>query len=244
MALKENEQENINLSPYADFDEDEEDNASEQQDAAQLAIAEQRELQEKSQKLLNMFTSKDNPWGYSQKGLAAKTLAMRALGTTHGMYARVPIVCKGERCPYAGSCVYQMNDMAPEGEFCPQETAMVEQEVTGYANDLDIENASFSDRTLLNEIVQCDIMLERCKALMAKEISPVIEMSIGIDQEGNEITQPAVSKAWESYERISKKRNEAMQLLMLTRKDRKGDGSTEQKSLSQILAEADDIIDA
>lgn len=230
-------------SPFAVPNEN--DRKENGQDAAQqLAVAERQELQEKSNRLMNLFMSKDNPWGYSEKGLAAKTLAMRALGTTHGMYARVPIVCKGECCPYASSCVWQKNDMAPEGEFCPQETAMLEQEVAGYAHDLDIENASYTDRTLLNEIVQCDVMLERCKALMAKEISPVIEMSIGIDQEGNEITQPAVSKAWESYERISKKRNEAMQLLMLTRKDRKGDGTTEQKSLSQILAEADDIIDA
>lgn len=207
------------------------------------SIAEIAEIDSNSRRMLDKLIDKKNPWGYNYKGLTAKQAAMRMLATSTGMYARVPITCKGEECPYAEQCQLLPYDMAPVGEYCPIETSQIELRVTQYMKDIDIDSASFTDRALVDEIVQCDILLERCKALMAREGSPVIQMSIGIDNEGNEITQPGVSKAWEAYERISKKRNDAYQLLMLTRKDHKNDGDTQQKSLSEILAEADDVID-
>ena len=78
-------------------------------------------------------------------------------------------------------------------------------------------------------------MLERCKALISREGTPVIDIAIGIDNEGNEIRQPTVSKSWEAYEKISKKRDSVYQLLMLTRKDKKSDDSDDSISTSQML---------
>ena len=88
----------------------------------------------------------------------------------------------------------------------------------------------------MSELVTLDIMLERCKALMSKDGTPVIDMAIGVDQEGNEVRQPAVSKAWEAYEKISKKRDQTYQLLMMTRKDRKSkDDDRDGENVSDVL---------
>lgn len=177
-----------------------------------------------------------NPWGLSPKAIEAKRAAMTMLSIKDGMHARVPLICKGEACPYSATCQLVPADMAPVGEYCPVELAQIDIRSQGYSQDVDYDESSFTDRNLMSELVTLDIMLERCKALMAKEGTPVIDMAIGIDQEGNEIRQPNVSKAWDAYEKISKKRDSVYQLLMLTRKDKKSKNSdSENDNASRIL---------
>lgn len=163
---------------------------------------------------------------------------MTMLSTKNGMYAKIPIVCKLNDCPYNESCQLLGCGLAPEGQYCPMETAEIEIRFVGYCKDFSIDSASFTDKTLISEIISCDIMLERCKALIAKEGVPVIDIVAGVAENGEEYTQPVVSKYWEAYERISKKRNVDLQLMMATRKDKKdanaGDGA---KNISEILAE-------
>ena len=94
----------------------------------------------------------------------------------------------------------------------------------------------------MGELIMLDVMLERCKALLAKDGTPVIDMAIGVDQDGNEVRQPAVSKAWEAYEKVSKKRDATYQLLMLTRKDKKNANKDDDaQSLTDTLR---DVIDS
>lgn len=189
-----------------------------------------------------------NAWGYSPKGIEAQKAAMSMLSTRTGMYARIPLLCKADACPYAESCQLLPYDLAPEGEFCPVETAQIEARAAEYVQDAGLnESSSFTDRVLLNEIIGLDIMLERCRALMAKEGTPVIEITAGMSEKGDEIKQPTVSKAWEAYERISKKRDNAYNLMMMTRKDNaKNAEDTTEGSLSEMIANTlseEDFID-
>jgi len=197
---------------------------------------------EQTDELIRQIKSDSNAWGLSTKGLQAKRLAMATLSTKNGLYARVPLVCKGDGCPYADQCQLLPYDMAPEGEYCAVELAQIDMRAMGYTQDIDYDTASFTDKNLMSELVTLDVMLERCKALLAKDGTPVIDMAIGVDQEGNEIRQPAVSKAWEAYEKISKKRDQTYQLLMMTRKDHKESGDQDAKTVSDafrdIISEA------
>ena len=178
-----------------------------------------------------------NMWGHSDLGIQAKRAAMTMLSTKTGMYAKIPITCKAETCPYADSCQLLAYDLAPFGEFCPVETAEIELRYEAYSQDFDLESASFTDKCLVSEIINADIMMERCKALMAKEGVPVIEVVAGISENGEEIMRPEVSKFWDAYERASKKRNDAYQLMQATRKDKRGlEVST--GSITEIIAEA------
>lgn len=196
---------------------------------------EDEQTKENGNKLMTMIKKIDNPWGLTPKALTAKKAALAMIATKNGMYARVPLVCKAEGCPYSDSCMLLAYDMAPEGEYCPTEIAQIEKRSAGYSQDIDYDSASFTDKNLLSELVTLDIMLERCKALISREGTPVIDIAIGIDNEGNEIRQPTVSKSWEAYEKISKKRDSVYQLLMLTRKDKKSDDSDDSISTSQML---------
>ena len=177
-----------------------------------------------------------NMWGYSEVGLQAKTAAMTMLSTKTGMYARIPLICKAEGCPYADSCSLLPYNLAPLGEPCPVETAQIEIRFAGYEKDFDIDTASFTDKNLVSDLINHDIMLERCKALLNKEGVLVQDVFAGVTEQGDVYYKPEVSKHWEAYERVQKKRNEIYDMMMATRKNKKGEDKTTD-SLTQMMAE-------
>ena len=176
-----------------------------------------------------------NVWGYSSVGLEAKKAAMSMLSTKTGMYSRIPLVCKADACPYAESCSLLPYNLAPYGEPCPVETAQIELRFEGYSSDFG-DMASFTDKNLVSELINLDVMIERCKALIAKEGILVQEVFAGVTEQGEVFTRPEVSKHWEAYERVQKKRNDTYELMLATRKNKKGEVQ-DSDSLTRMVAE-------
>ena len=201
-----------------------------------------KDLEEQTNRIIENMKKSKSVWNLSHRGNQGVKLAMAGLSMTNGMYSRVPLVCKGNECPYADQCPLLPYDEIEEGGYCAWEIAQIEYRANRYAQDIDYDSASFTDKTLMGELIMLDVMLERCKALLAKDGTPVIDMAIGVDQDGNEVRQPAVSKAWEAYEKVSKKRDATYQLLMLTRKDKKNANKDDDaQSLTDTLR---DVIDS
>lgn len=179
-----------------------------------------------------------NIWGHSALGLEAKKAAMSMLSTKNGMYARIPLICKSNGCPYADSCTLLKYNLAPLGEPCPKETAEIELRYSAYDQDFQLDNASFTDRNLVSELINYDIMLDRLRALLVKEEVLIVDVVTGITEQGEEYTHPEVSKTWEAYERVEKKRNNIYDLMLATRKSQKSnDKDAGDKSITQILSE-------
>lgn len=182
-----------------------------------------------------------NIWGHSFKGAQAKSAAMSALATSTGMYARIPLVCKAEACPYASFCKLLSYGLAPEGEACPEEAALIELSHMGYDQDFNINNSSFTDRNLVATIIEYDVLIRRVQTLLSKEQDPVNEIVAGVNEvTGEEYTHPEISKYLEALDKIVKKRNDLYQLMMATRKDKKDDGENN-KSIVEIV---DEVIEA
>ena len=185
----------------------------------------------------NFERNLSNTWGYSNVGIEAKRAAMSMLATKTGMYARIPLMCKAESCPYSESCSLLPYNLAPIGEPCPIETAQIEIRYAGYEKDFNLDSASFTDKNLVAELINHDIMLERCKALITKEGVLVTDVVAGVSENGEEFYRPEVSKHWEAYERIQKKRNEIYNLMMATRRDNKDKEGSGEDSLAKAMAE-------
>lgn len=159
------------------------------------------------------------------------------LSTKSGLYAKIPIVCKTDSCPYAQSCALLPYGLAPLGEKCPWETAMIETRYAHYVEDYNLDESSFTDKTLISELVNIDIMLERTKALMSAEQVPITEVVAGMTESGEEYTRPEVSKAYELYERNLNRKDKILESMLGTRKSRKGQ-SEETTSFSDLLSDA------
>lgn len=213
-------------------------NNDDQENVLPCELAEDTQLEEAQNSRLNFERSlaNSNIWNHSSLGVEAKRAAMTMLSTKHGMYARVPLICKADACPYAETCQLLPYGLAPQGEICPIEAAQIELRYHGYSDDFDLSEASFTDKNLISEIINLDIMMERCKALMAKEGVPVVDVVAGISEQGEEFFRPEVSKHFEAYDRAQRRRNELYQLMMATRRDKKND-IKEVKSITDVLAE-------
>lgn len=205
---------------------------------SEVGIAADELLDSPVEENANQFVASlaNNPWGLSPKAMTAKQAAMRQLSTKSGLYASVPITCKGDACPYSESCRLLPYDLAPEGEYCPVEIARVEHLAVGYYSDFDIDDMSMTDKSLLDEVIFLDVMLERCRALLSKEGTPVTDILIGMTERGEEIRQPNVSRAWEAYEKITKRKDQKLQLLAQTRniKMKQDDGAQHESWLQTI----------
>jgi hypothetical protein len=183
----------------------------------------------------NFEKSLQNMWGYSDVGSEAKKAAMTMLSTKTGMYARIPLVCKAEGCPYAETCSLLPYSLAPQGEPCPMETAQIELRYEGYRNDFDLDDASFTDKNLVISLINADIMIERCKALLNKEGVLVEDVFAGVSEQGEVYTKPEISKHWEALERAERKRDSIYELMQATRKNKKGQND-DKDSITDMLA--------
>ena len=178
-----------------------------------------------------MARIKDNIWGHSKAGLLALKANMQMLSTKSGMYARIPIHCKGDDCPYAESCITLAEGLAPEGEACPTEVALLARKLQQYSDEFGLggEDSSPTDEALVAEIILMEIQMKRCEALMSQETNPIQTMVVGVSDGGDPIEQPQVSKTVEAYERFSKKRNADYDLLVATRKNKQKNGEGDKK---------------
>lgn len=183
-----------------------------------------------------------NIWGHSELGKEATKAAMTMLSTKTGLYAKIPLTCKAEMCPYANTCSLLPYGLAPLGEKCAMEIATIQTRYLGYMEDYDLDTASFTDNTIVGEIINLDIMLERAKALMSAEQIPITQVIAGMTESGEQYTRPEVSKAYEIYERTLNKKEKLLESLLGTRKSRKG-SETQTSSIQDLLSKALDTTD-
>lgn len=187
-----------------------------------------------------MMDTVGNPWGYSEGALESKKAAMTMLSTKTGLYSRIPIVCKGCNCPYGATCGLLEFGLDTVGERCVLETTMIEQKLANYTEEFGLDESSYTDWTMVKELINAEIMIERCLALMSQEGSAITEEFIGTSESsGVDYFRKEISKTQELYERNLKIKERILDTMMATRKAKsrmKGDdGNTERSILDSIF---------
>ncbi|OXB94782.1 hypothetical protein [Parageobacillus galactosidasius] len=166
-------------------------------------------------------------WTRNPKAVEAIEIARRLRKTKHGLYASVPIICKGQGCPYAHSCPLVEMDKAPYGEKCPIEIAALEDLFHRYCEHfgIDPDNPKPSDTVdlmMIKDLVDADIALLRCDNKMAWDADYIIHNTVGMTEEGERITKQELHPLTEYKEKLIARKNKTFQLLNSTRKDKEG----------------------
>ena len=145
--------------------------------------------------LLDKFVQQYNSWGYTEDGQLLYDKAMHMLATDHAIYARMPIICKGENCIYKNDPLHKAGIVKVE--------------------------SSYTDKVLVHELITLDLLISRAmQYINNKDYEPVVDVVTNITETGQEITQPMVSKGIELYTNLVQKRDKVFELLSATRKDK------------------------
>lgn len=159
-------------------------------------------------------------WNMSSKGIEAVKLAVSTANTKHGLYSTVPIVCKGYDCPYKNTCSLIPIDMAPTGERCPIEIAMVMKIYDDYVKELDIDETSRVDLSLIKELIDIEVTMLRADKSLAEAATFIEDVVFNITEKGEVLTKPEINKAQVLKDTLMKRRHEILSKLNATRKDK------------------------
>ena len=184
-----------------------------------------------------------NRWNYSQKGYMNKRLISKHLNSMkNGLFSVFPIPCKQQGCPYGDTCIALQNNMQPPiGEPCILEVNKIENLIIGYSSDFNIDSASTSDKVFIQELIQLDLLMDRCQILMSRDVDILQDVTMGVTEDGEVYTQPVVSRYLEAWERMSKRRQSILNEMMATRHSRKGmkkDELNDEDMLMKIISDA------
>lgn len=174
------------------------------------------------------ITSVEMPksWKLSDKGREAIQLAVGMAKTKHGLYASIPMLCKGEKCPYASVCPLVDMGKAPEGERCSLEIAMILKKYEEYCDEFGIDENNIVDMGLVKDLIDYDIQLFRAENKIAVQGDFIEEVVVSVTESGEAITAPQLSKATEYKDKIMNKKFKVLELMNSTRKDKAGDKLT------------------
>jgi hypothetical protein len=110
----------------------------------------------------------------------------------------------------------------PYGEPCIIEVTKIENLIVSYSNDFKLDTCSTSDKVFLQELIQIDLLMDRCQNLMAQDVTPLQEVAMGVSEDGEVYTQPVVSRYLDVWERMSKRRQSILNDMLATRKSKLG----------------------
>lgn len=158
------------------------------------------------------------------RGMIAQSLNI--YNRTHGMYAAIPMMCRGQECPYAEICPMLDNGYEPTGSRCPLEIALIMKRHDEYVHEFSIDESNIVDMGLVKDLCDYDVQLFRAENRIAMEGDFIEHIVTTVTENGKEITNPQISKAAEYKERIMVKKHKVLQLMHSTRSDKAGDKLT------------------
>lgn len=165
-------------------------------------------------------------WNISKENHEVIDRSYTAFSSEFGLYASIPMLCKGESCVYAELYPELHGDLTQPGERCPVEVAIILSRYEQYKEDLQIDPEDAVDMSILRDVIDYDVQIVRAENKVAVEGDFVKDVVVGVSQTGQEIVQEQVTAASEYKQRIQNARNKALNLLNSTRKDKAGEKVT------------------
>lgn len=181
--------------------------------------------------LENMLTKKEknlpaaatSTWKLSDKGKEAVSKALSLYNTEFGLYASIPMMCKGDECVYAQLFPELHEGLSEEGQRCPVEIALIMSKYEAYKKELEIQEEDAVDMSILRDVIDYDVQIVRAENKMAMEGDFVKDVVVGVNEAGVPLTQEQISQAAQYKANIQNKRNSALKMLNSTRKDKAGE---------------------
>lgn len=144
----------------------------------------------------------------------------------HGMFAAIPLICKGPSCPYRKTC--KINDsILPIDQRCPVEIAAIIARFEHWCNHFGIkcdgdviDDTDIVDATLIRDLVDNEVQVLRAENRLALSADFIEQTISTVDNKGNPYYKYEVSPGALFKLQLLDKRYKILQLLNSTRKDK------------------------
>jgi len=169
-------------------------------------------------------------WGMHPAMIQVAQEASQVYKIKHGMFAGVPIICKGPDCPFAEVCIINPA-FRIVGQRCPMEAGAVIARYESWCRHFEIDitgeailDEDLVDASLIRDLVENEIMMLRAENLVAINAGFISKTIAEIDNRGKVYYEDTVSPEAEYKNHLQEKRYKIFNLLNSTRKDRSGSG--------------------
>lgn len=161
-------------------------------------------------------------WKLSEVGRSAVSRGVALFQTDFGLYAAIPMLCKGEECAYATLFPDLHSGHTEEDERCPVEVAFIMTKYDQYVKELDIQPSDAVDMSILRDLIDYDVQILRADNKMVLEGDFLKEQVVSIDDTGKPIFKEDISPTANYKDKIQVRRNKTLEMLNSTRKDKAG----------------------
>lgn len=168
-------------------------------------------------------------WGQAATNMDEVQKHRQSFNLKHGMFANVPMVCKGADCPLHEVCTVPIIKR-PLKQRCPIEIAAIIEQYDRYCEELGIGPTDYFDQTQVKDVVDIDIKLMRANGHLAISASFIEQVVTAVDEHGKAHYRPELNKATEYEERLLNRKRAILSDLMATRKSKKHDGNVSDPS--------------
>lgn len=152
-----------------------------------------------------------------------------------GSTAAIPLICGGAtKCPFADRCEFIKLDkirkkkdpktkrITPVGRSCLVELNLVNEWTRLYIEEYQIDEDSFTELGMVRELAEIELMLWRINNNIAKSQNAELiqESIVGIDKEGNALTQIQPNTFFELKERLQSRKSRVIKLMVGDRQEK------------------------
>ena len=153
-------------------------------------------------------------WSEEEKTKAVELI--RPQKTKSTMFSSIPMNCEATKCIFASTCPLLKENLAPKGNPCPIEMAIVAQFTAEYMEQLEVHSDNLIEVSMIRDLVDQEVQYLRKTKLLAKEHF-IQENIIGVDRDGNPILKKELHIAVELEDRLHKRRKDLRNQLLATR---------------------------
>ena len=158
----------------------------------------------------------------------AKKLVVYLNTLKHGFTASVPILCTGDRCPYAQKCPLVEMNSCPIGKDCPIEGTLIEMWHSDYMRNLEVDPDNRVDSALVSDVVFWEILEKRATEELAKR-PEILRKNVAGFQETSDGVKPVYKEEMNQIinflEKAQKQKLKIMNALIATREAKAKDAN-------------------
>ena len=177
-----------------------------------------------------------NMWGIKPSLVKELSNMNKVYSSKHGMFAAVPIVCKGPDCAYKDVCMVSQAERTV-GQRCPMEIAAILSRYEQWCAHFDIntvqdviDSKDLVDATLIKDLVNIEVQMLRVENKIALNGDFMSDTLLDIDKKCTPYYGKIVSPETEFLMTLQDKKIKILNQLNATRKDKAADKRKESAS--------------